>query len=500
MMKNKRISRRLALQITGLLISFSVVLLLANSLLLKPLYERSIKNNMQEGIEALSQLDYSLSMAELSTDISTISQNSDFDVTVIYLDNVIYSSSAIYGVRGAIDQFEGEIGRDEHRELEGDKDKKAPLPHDTVEKWDELSEGISIGSSIDPNNKFEAYIMTTSIDDSTHLYLTQNLEPIRDSISQANALLISVSIVFLMVGIFVAFFVSRRFTSPIREMQGHVDRLSHLDFGDTLEISTGDELEDLSGDINTLATKLETALSNLQEKNDLLEREIEAQRKFISNASHELRTPLALIKGYSDEIAGGFVKSADQEHMYVGYIAEESAKMKRLLNEILELSRVESGRMELTPVETSVKECIENFMDKYSGFVDEHHLKTSLDLDEGKGYFDVIRFEQILANYVSNAGKYSDSSKLMSISCKKLDNVYRVTVKNSGQPIPDQVKRFIWDGFYKGDEARTSANSSGGSYGLGLSIVKALQEMADQDYGCYDEEGYVAFWFDVKAV
>lgn len=505
-MKNRSISKRLTLQIMMLMISFSLILLLANSLLLRPLYYHSVKSNMLQGMETLETFDYLSEDDGWIEEIAGIDPGHNYDITIVQDGSIIYSSSMDFGIRGPVEFNRGIINEpdeltmgdarnpDERPDIKDRNDLKL-FPKDQVVDWQDLEDGVRLGTFTDPARDSNLYVMTLTLDHGLEIYLTQGLEPILDSVNQANVLLMVVTAVFLLVAVIAAFKMSQNFTRPIRSMQLHVGRLSRLEFEENLHVKTGDELQELSSDINQLSDELQRALAKLQEQNKQLERDIKSQRKFISNASHELRTPLALIKGYADEIVQGFVKDRNQEHLYVGYIAEESAKMKRLLNEILELSRFESGRMELHPTEANIRGCIEGFIDKYAGFIEDHQLEVEMDLEDGVGYFDTVRFEQVLANFISNAGKYSNTDKKVIISSRKTEDACRITVKNSGNPIPQEVMDYIWDGFYKADEARTGND---GSYGLGLSIVKAIQEMTGQAYGCYNEDGYVAFWFEVE--
>jgi signal transduction histidine kinase len=109
--------------------------------------------------------------------------------------------------------------------------------------------------------------------------------------------------------------------------------------------------------------------------------------------------------------------------------------------------------------------------------------------------FDAMRFEQILANYISNAAKYGGPDKRVVISSRTLERVVRIRVFNSGPPISEDVLPHIWDGFFKADDARTRVE---GSYGLGLSIVKAIQTVAGQEFGAENADDGVIFWFDVE--
>lgn len=500
-MNHKSISKRLTLRFTLVILSFSAVLLLVNSLLLKPLYYRSIKNDMIDGIKQLTELDYQSEDNDWTEEV-TVDPGHSYDVTIAIDGAILYSSSMEVGIRNPHSTISPEVDYPE-ADMAPPLDQKPGIdrPEDmpvfqesSVREWEAVDDIISIGEVFVEREGLNLFIAKAETDNGVSIYLTQGVEPVLNSVRQANILLLIVSGIFLMIAVIVAFFLSRNFSKPIRDMQTHVMKLSKLEFEDQLSILTGDELEALSKDINILSEELQSALTTLKRQNLQLEKDVISQRKFISNASHELRTPLSLIKGYADEIAQGHVKNRDQEHTYVRYISEESTKMKRLLNEILELSRLESGYKELQYMNHDIKQVIQGFLDKYTGFMETHQLNIETDLIDGIGYFDEVKFEQVLANYLSNAGKYSDANKLIKITAKDMGHFYRISVTNSGKPISEEVMTYIWDGFYKADEARTEVE---GSYGLGLSIVKAIQELAGQAYGCYNNQDSVTFWFDV---
>ena len=338
------------------------------------------------------------------------------------------------------------------------------------------------------------------------------VEPILESIRQANILLLTGTLFFLLIASLIAFRIAKSFTLPIRKMQTYVEQLSGLNFSGKVELQTGDELEELSRDINGLSDALEEALASLEEKNEQLAKGIRSQKRLISDASHELRTPLTLIQGYADEIAAGYVPNREKQGEYVGYIAEESRKMKRLINEILELSRLESGRMTLNLESANVREAIESFFYKYEGFVEDQALQVQLDVFDAYCQIDSIRFEQILANFLSNAVKYGDENRKLRVWMQDVGDRIRIHVYNSGQPIDETIMGDLWKGFYKADQARASSQStlmnkvetgekppqSEDSFGLGLSIVKAIQDVAGLKCGLANMEKGVDFWFEVK--
>lgn len=496
-MRLNSISKRLTAQIAVLMVSFSLILLLANSVLLKPFYEYALKQNMLAGMEDIQQMDFTEETDLWTEALSSLNLGHAYDITIEQFDRVIYSSSRQIGIKtpGNMEIVPEEPVNPDEGVRPDHKKMNAGFPLDTVRNWEEISPGIEVGVLLNPQREADLFVMRTTMLNDVEIVLTQQIEPIRESVFQANILLMVVTSLFLVIGIIVARLMAKKFTQPIRDMKQHVGSLSQLEFKDRLEVTTNDELQGLSEDINLLSGKLEDALETLQLQNRQLEKDVAFQKKFISNVSHELRTPLSLIKGYADEIVQGFVGSPEQEKLYMGYIAQESVKMNRLLNEILELSRLESGRMNFVMTEQPVQDAILSFLEKYAGFLDEHQLKVTTDLEGAVACFDPVRFEQILANYIGNAGKYGDAEKKVAITSKLWENNVRITVTNSGGPIDEKIMASMWDGFFKGDEARSRDDSS---YGLGLSIVKAIQEIAGEAYGCYNGDGTVSFWFDVK--
>lgn len=137
-----------------------------------------------------------------------------------------------------------------------------------------------------------------------------------------------------------------------------------------------------------------------------------------------------------------------------------------------------------------------NQIDKYDGFISESGLQIELDLaDNDIGIFDAMRFEQVLANFVSNAARYGDERKQVSISTKASDQTIRISVFNTGSHLSEELIENIWNSFYKVDDARTRIKES---YGIGLSVVKAIQTVMGQRFGAENVQDGVVFWFEVK--
>lgn len=510
--QGKGIARRLFIYIVLVVLGISGLILISNTLLLKPLYYLSVKNNMVQAISNLSKIDYTADAEAWGEDVNALAAGQTYDVIVRKDTDILYSSSVEFGLHAFTGKsVNGQSGAQGETIAPGDF-----IPPDNVqtpgqgqgqgqgrnelrriffrdpEDLEYVRDGIYYGTASGMSG-MDMMVCTAKLSSGIEIMLTQASEPINQSIAQANILLAGCAALALAISLVFVLKISKRFTKPITQIQNTVGSIAALDFSERCKITTGDELQSLGEDVNVLADKLKSSLETLKCQNEQLEKDIILQRQFISNASHELRTPLALIKGYADEMNTGFSEEASQK--YIEIIAEESAKMNRLLKEMLELTRMESGTSKIQNENLSISERIQTLLEKYDGFISENRLNISLKLEEGaKGFFDPMRFEQVLANYISNAARYGDEKKQIEIKTETVGDSIRISVFNTGKSIPEEIAGSIWDGFFKADSARTRKEDS---YGLGLSIVKAIQNAAGQKFGFRNAPDGVEFWFDV---
>ena len=476
-----------------IIVIFTLVLLAANSLLLKPMYLKAIEDQMVEALQSIEPIEINALDEEWVETVKALSVGNDYDAVIVNEDQVVYSASPEIGVRQAEEGFrkpEPTLGKVDKNRLPFDANSVRKYVTEDIERVEH--------DPINPNETNQIIIYSRHIDSDLYVYMIQPLEPVNNSVILANRLLIICAVIFVVISIFIAMSIANQFSRPIKDIQKQVNSITKFDFSRSLSITTGDELEALGEDVNSLSKSLEMSLNQLNEQNKQLEKDVKSQKSFISNASHELRTPLALIKGYSEEIEAGYVKKPEQQQKYMSYISEEATKMSRLLDEILELSRLESGRMALREEAIYVRDAVAAFLDKYDGFIREQGLEVEIQVDMSLiGLHDPVRFEQVLANYISNAAKYGDSQKTIVIKGARINNRVVVTVFNTGSLIGKSVMDHLWDGFYMADEARSTSHNS---YGLGLSIVKAIQEVGHNSYGANNVHGGVEFWFDMAEV
>lgn len=278
--------------------------------------------------------------------------------------------------------------------------------------------------------------------------------------------------------------------------------MSKLDFSKKYAVQSDDEVGQLGKSINSLSDQLDRAIFSLTEANKKLREDIEQERRidkmrkeFINNVSHELKTPIALIQGYAEGLKLNINEDEENKNYYCDVIMDEAGKMNRLVKDLLDLSQIESGSFKLDKTSFNISSLIESVLDKYRPVLFEKGIKVELDIPE---YLtvngDAGRIEQVLVNYLINAINHVDDKKEIKIQAVILNEKVKISVCNSGENIPDESLDKIWTSFYKVDKART--RSYGGT-GLGLSVVKAIQELHGNSCGMENLEDGVLFWFEV---
>lgn len=172
--------------------------------------------------------------------------------------------------------------------------------------------------------------------------------------------------------------------------------------------------------------------------------------------------------------------------------------MNRMVMELLELSRYEAGAYQLHEEPFSIHELTDEFLSARRLLFAENGITVETKLPEAyRGYGDIEKLTTVLNNYVINAVSHAAGEKRIVIDCIEAESSrYRVRVFNTGEPIAQDELDQIWISFHRADKSRKRGAEQ--RYGLGLSIVRALQELYGCGYGCENKEGGVQFWFDIK--
>lgn len=358
--------------------------------------------------------------------------------------------------------------------------------------------------NVDRRMNVEYLEMVGTLDNGEVSLLRMAVEPIRESVTLANRFLGRVGIAMFLIGIVLIRILSRQIAEPILELAKLSERMCGLDFNVKFSGKGDDEITFLGSHMNQLSETLEKTISELKTANNELKRDIERRekndemrREFLSNVSHELKTPIALIQGYAEGLKECINDDQESRDFYCEVIMDESAKMNQMVKNLLTLNELEFGSEVVTMEHIDVTAMLRNMLQSTRILFEQKQARLVFDVKEPVFVWaDEYKLEEVLTNYISNALNHVGGERVIKITIQKKEDLVRIGVFNTGEPIPEADIGHIWDKFYKVDKART--REYGGS-GVGLSIVKAIMESMHQNYGVVNYENGVEFWLELDS-
>ena len=354
--------------------------------------------------------------------------------------------------------------------------------------------------SQDPWNQSEYIEMWGQLDDNVNFLIRSPVESIRESVALSNRFLIYVGMGTLIICMGLVWYFSRRITKPIQELAELSDRMANLDFEAKYTSGGNNEIGELGDNFNRMSQKLEKAISELKQANNSLQQDIEQKEKmeqmrteFMGNVSHELKTPIALIQGYAEGLKEGVNDDPESRDFYCDVIMDEAGKMNRMVKNLMTLNQLEFGNDKVEFERFNLTELIGGVLQSMDILSQQKDVKLIF-REENPVYVwgDEFKIEQVVRNYVSNAYNHVNEEKIIEVKILREDGLAKVTVFNTGKPIPEEDVPRIWDKFFKVDKAHTREY---GGNGIGLSIVKAIMESIHQQYGVKNYDNGVEFWF-----
>lgn len=342
-------------------------------------------------------------------------------------------------------------------------------------------------------------------DNSTLFIMQMPLASIRDSVALSNRFTTYVGILALIMGSILMYFVTKQVTKPILHLASLSERMSHLDFEASYEGDAEDEIGILGRSMNIMSDKLQEAIEELQDANQVLQKDIEEKiqidemrKEFIANVSHELKTPIALIQGYAEGLTEGMCEDEESRNYYCEVIMDEAGKMNKMVKQLLTLTALEFGNDTPMIDRFDITELIGDILNSASILIQQNDAHVEYE-PEAPLYVlaDEFKIEEVVTNYLNNAMNHLDGARIIRIRTEQLDGRVKVSIYNTGEAIPEEDIPNLWTKFFKVDKARTRAY--GGS-GIGLSIVKAIMDAHGQSCGAANMEDGVEFWFTLDAV
>ena len=338
---------------------------------------------------------------------------------------------------------------------------------------------------IHPNFKNKTLIYGVKIEDGTYAFISTSLEPIGATVSLLKRQLILILMIVLILAFLIGNIISRKISNPIEKLTNTSKRM--INGNHNVEFKTDSDIEEIK--------ELETTLNNMVEglsEIDVLRREL------LANVSHDLKTPLTLIKANAEMVKDLTYKNKEKRENNLNTIIDEVDRLNLLVEDILDLSKMQSGKIELQKEEFNLNDVIKTIVDKFSVLCEKDGYKIEYIGFDYKVLADKKKIEQVIYNLINNAINYTGEDKKVYVKLLKIKNGIRVEVIDTGKGIDDEDINYIWDKYYKVDKKYKRVTYG---TGLGLSIVKNILLQHDFDYGVDSKKGIgTKFYFKIKNV
>lgn len=265
----------------------------------------------------------------------------------------------------------------------------------------------------------------------------------------------------LVVSACISLLLSRALTKPLQQLTTAVTAVAHGNLESQVPVRSADELGQLSAGFNEMTSRLRAAR--------------QAQVDLVANVSHELRTPLTTIKGMVETLRSGAADDPPVRDRFLLAVDHETDRMVRLVNDLLLLSRADSSALDLQPAALNMVSVVADMLERLRSLAEKKGVTLSFEpsAEELLVWADRDRVEQILANLLDNAVKYSRPGGHVTLTLKREGKLAATIITNQGEAIPADALEHLGERFYRTEKARSR---EGGGSGLGLAIARALTE------------------------
>lgn len=306
------------------------------------------------------------------------------------------------------------------------------------------------------------------------------MQSLKISVAAVARQILPEALLALLIGAALAFFLAQSQIRPLREIKSAVGEFTKGDLSRRVNVTCGGELQELGDSINRMAAEL----SRMED----------SRRSFVANVSHELRSPLTSVHGYVQAMLDGTIPPEDMPK-YLGVVMDETTRLTDLVRDLLDLSRLESGKFPLTLAPFDLNELIRRTLISFEGRIDAKHIDVAVELadDPLTVTGDANRISQVVTNIVDNAVKFmsDDGTGRLTLRTAREGKLVRASIRNNGPAIAENDLPYIFERFYKADKAHTP----GGGTGLGLSICQRIMHQHGSAISVTSVPGDTAFEF-----
>ena len=306
------------------------------------------------------------------------------------------------------------------------------------------------------------------------------ITPVDATVHTLRIQLIYISIIMVVLSLIIAIVISYRISKPIIKINESAKKLGKGEYDVRFEGDSYREIAQLSETLNQATVELAKAEG--------------LQRELIANVSHDLRTPLTMITAYS-EVMRDLPGENSPENVQV--IIDEAKRLTTLVNDLLDVSKLQAGVMELNLKEYDLTASIESVLARYSKFLEQNDYEVDFEYDRNiLVEADEDKMYQVIYNLVNNAINYTGEDKKIIVSQRVVGSMARIEVIDTGEGIAPEELSNVWERYYKVDKNHKRAVMG---TGLGLSIVKNIFKLHNLNYGVNSEVGKgTCFWFEIS--
>lgn len=399
--------------------------------------------------------------------------------------NIIYSTNSnLYDMQIPFDKNSKSPTNEQRKGIDFGPSKMVNIDGATIVKktMQENSKKINSVLKID-RFKSEIFVHSRVLENSSAcLVIVASIDPIDSTTTVLQSQLIYITIISLIISAIISIFLSNKLSKPIEEMTKSAEILANGNYNVHFENSGYYEFDKLANTLNYATDKLS--------KTDKIRKEL------IANVSHDLKTPLTMIKAYSEKILDISGDNKQKREQDLKIIISETDRLTRLVNDMLDLSKIESSNEALNKERFNICEVASHIVDSFKIGYDLKKCEFSIVAPKNLiVYADKTKIEQVIYNFFSNAINHTGENKKITINIKDISKKVRVEVIDNGEGIDEDKIEYIWNRYYRADK-NYSRNDKGS--GLGLAIAKNIIEKHNGRYGVESKKGIGStFYFEI---
>lgn len=331
----------------------------------------------------------------------------------------------------------------------------------------------------------ESVIYVNILNDGTKdlvLFVNSQLTPIDATVHTLRVELVWITAIMICLSLFIALLISRQISKSMIKINATAKEMAKGKFDVVFDGRDYKEIAELSDTLTQTAKELD--------KNESLRREL------IANVSHDLRTPLTMIIAYS-EVMRDLPGENTPENVQV--VIDESKRLTNLVNDMLDISKLQAGAMEKNASVYNLTESIKSVFERYNKLKEQDGYTINFEYQkEVEVEADEFKIFQVIYNLVNNAINYAGKDKMVIVKQIVVGKRVRIEVIDHGDGIAEESLPYVWDRYYKVDKTHKRAVMG---TGLGLSIVKNILELHNAAYGVKSEVGKGStFWFELDTI